>query len=193
MSIKVLYGCMFSGKTTSLIAECEELACRGLDIQAYKPSVDKRYSEQFIVSHNGESIKAITIDSLLDIPTPVGANRVIGIDEVHFFDSQDRERQIEYIVTLAQRNLIIISGLDYDYRGEAFRITSELIEASHEAMHMVGACSTPGCGGPAYRTAKIARESANKRFQVGGAEIYQPKCLEHFIEHNQTRGQSAEQ
>ena len=52
--IEVICGPMFSGKTEELIRRVNKANFTNKKIVVFKPEIDKRYSNDFIVSHNGE-------------------------------------------------------------------------------------------------------------------------------------------
>ena len=58
---------MFGAKTTRLLADIDRLKYKGRKVIAFKPNVDKRYSEDKISSHNNGTIKACCIDDAKDI------------------------------------------------------------------------------------------------------------------------------
>ena len=60
-------GPMFGGKTTRMLSELDRYRYKGRSIYAFKPSIDDRYAESKIVSHNGGSIDATTIECADDI------------------------------------------------------------------------------------------------------------------------------
>ena len=52
-----------------------------------KPQIDDRYSKEDVVSHSGDSIKAIPISDSNQIYDYIDEKtQVVGIDEVQFFD-----------------------------------------------------------------------------------------------------------
>jgi thymidine kinase len=77
--IKLYLGCMFSGKTSSIIDKyVSDGSCLGI-----KPLIDTRGDTSAITSHNGASIPAITLKKLCLIPAasiPPVRGRVL-IDE----------------------------------------------------------------------------------------------------------------
>ena len=57
-SIEVICGSMFSGKTQELIRRLKRLKVAKKKFIVFKPSIDIRYNENKIVSHNHDSINA---------------------------------------------------------------------------------------------------------------------------------------
>ena len=55
-------------------------------VEIFKPSIDTRYSEEEVVSHDNNSIKSTPIDSSASILLFTSEIDVVGIDEAQFFD-----------------------------------------------------------------------------------------------------------
>ena len=51
-SVEVVTGSMFSGKTEELIRRLRRAQFAGLRVEIFKPSLDTRYAEDRIVSHD---------------------------------------------------------------------------------------------------------------------------------------------
>ena len=62
-SIEVITGSMFSGKTEELIRRLRRAQFAGLKVEIFKPSLDKRYSETRVVSHDDKSIVSTPVDN----------------------------------------------------------------------------------------------------------------------------------
>ena len=54
--IEVICGSMFSGKTEELIRRLKRAKFAKQKVEIYKPSIDVRYSEEEVVSHDSNSI-----------------------------------------------------------------------------------------------------------------------------------------
>ncbi len=91
MTLEVIIGPMFSGKTSELIRLVEREVFAKRKGAIFKPSFDKRYSARQVVSHNGLRYDAFSIlatnGGIRRIPELVGKEKldVIGVDEVQFF------------------------------------------------------------------------------------------------------------
>ena len=57
--IEVICGGMFSGKTEELIRRLIRAQIAKQTVTIFKPALDDRYSEDYIVSHNKRRIKSI--------------------------------------------------------------------------------------------------------------------------------------
>ena len=56
--IEVICGSMFSGKTEELIRRMKRAQFANLKVEIFKPSIDVRYSEEEVVSHDANAIIA---------------------------------------------------------------------------------------------------------------------------------------
>jgi len=173
--IEVITGCMFSGKTEELIRRLKRAKIAKLKVQIFKPTLDNRYLEEEIVSHDLHSIQSVTIEKPSEILTLAKDADVIGIDEAQFFDASI----VEVCNKLADAGKrIIIAGLDQDYRGEPFEPMPRLLAVAEYITKTLAICSV--CGNPADRTQrKIAHKS---RVLVGASDLYEARCRKcHFI------------
>ena len=62
-SIEVICGSMFSGKTEELLRRLRRAKIAGLRVEIFKPSVDTRYDETEVVSHDRNAIASTPIDN----------------------------------------------------------------------------------------------------------------------------------
>lgn len=122
-------GCMYSGKTEKLRDRIHrerfhfEHTEKQPTVLLFKPTIDTRYGPATeITSHNGTSTSCIPVHSTAELADIVDHHpdlRVVGIDEVQFFD----HLIIDWCVhALRHTPLHIIAvGLNTDFRGETFR------------------------------------------------------------------------
>ncbi|MCH8853881.1 MAG: thymidine kinase, partial [Planctomycetes bacterium] len=101
--IELITGCMFSGKTTELIDRINALA-PGTKIVTLKPAIDDRYSNTDLVTHNGRTAQARTVEHSNEIAEQAGEAEVVVIDEIHFFD----DAIVETCQQLARRGVRVI-------------------------------------------------------------------------------------
>lgn len=77
---------MFSGKTEELIRRLKRAIFAKQQVVIFKPSIDTRYSDADVVSHDNNSIHSTPVStpkSILKLAQPFD---VVGIDEAQFFD-----------------------------------------------------------------------------------------------------------
>jgi hypothetical protein len=84
--IEVICGSMFSGKTEELIRRLKRAKFAKQRVEIFKPSIDTRYSEEDVVSHDQNAIRSTPIDSSGNILLLASNIDVVGIDEAQFLD-----------------------------------------------------------------------------------------------------------
>lgn len=82
--IEVVCGSMFSGKTEELIRRMKRAKFAKQKVEIFKPSLDTRYSEEDVVSHDKNTIRSTPIDSSGAILLLASDIDVVGIDEAQF-------------------------------------------------------------------------------------------------------------
>ena len=167
-TLTVISGCMFSGKTTELL---RLLAVHPpWRVLAFKHVSDRRYRSDAIVSHAGlarDAMPIATAHELLDLAD--GENRVVGIDEAHFFD----EQIVDAIRTLMERGCdVMVTALDRDSWGRSFRVVDLLVALANTPVTKVAVCAQ--CGGTADHTQRTTPIINGD--MVGGAESFEPRC-----------------
>ena len=77
--IEVVCGSMFSGKTEELIRRMKRAKFAKQKVEIFKPSLDTRYSDVDVVSHDQHSIPSTPIDSSSTIALLSSDIDVVGI------------------------------------------------------------------------------------------------------------------
>ena len=122
--IEVICGPMFSGKTEELIRRLVRAQIAKQRVAIYKPYIDNRFAEDFIVSHNKRKIKSIQVKDTNMILDYADKADVFGIDEAQFFDISI----IDICRNLANAGKrVVVAGLEKDYRGNAFGAMPDLL------------------------------------------------------------------
>lgn len=170
-SIEVITGSMFSGKTEELIRRLRRAQFAGLKVEIFKPSIDNRYSEFRVVSHDDKSITSTPVDNASSILLLAGDVNVIGIDEAQFFDIS----LVDVCNQLADSGMrIIVAGLDMDFMRKPFGPIPELLSIAEYITKLHAICMR--CGNLAnYSFRKSAEEQV---VLLGEKDIYEPLCRE---------------
>ena len=87
-SIEVICGSMFSGKTEELIRRLKRAQFAKQKVEIFKPSIDTRYDEEMVVSHNKNEIRSTPVPAAANIRILAQGCDVVGIDEAQFFDDE---------------------------------------------------------------------------------------------------------
>jgi len=167
---------MFSGKSEELIRRVKRALIAKQSVAVFKPRLDNRYHEAHVVSHDGERVEAIPVESALEMePYLTPLPQVVAVDEAQFLDRG--------LVALAeglagQGVRVILAGLDLDFRGEPFGIMPELLARAEFVEKLTAICVR--CGAPATRTQRLV-DGLPARYSdpvilVGAQERYEPRC-----------------
>lgn len=185
--IEVITGCMFSGKSEELIRRLRRAKIAKLEVEAFKPAIDNRYSVVEVVSHGGDKVTAIPVSNASDILSKARRETdVIGIDEAQFFDMS----LVDVVRNLARcGKRIVIAGLDMDFRGEPFGPMPQLLAIADEIIKLHAICTV--CGEEATMTQRLI-DGKPARYNdpvimIGAAEKYEARCKAH---HYVDRGES---
>lgn len=174
--IEVVIGPMYSGKSEELIRRLKRAKIAKQNVVVFKPQIDNRYSKEDVVSHSGDSINAIPIQTAKDMYEYIKEDtQVVGIDEVQFFDKQ----VVDIAIDLANKGIrVIAAGLDMDFKGEPFGPTPRLLSVAEFVDKIQAICSV--CGQPATRTQRLIDGKPAKYddpiIQIGAVESYEARC-----------------
>lgn len=173
--IEVICGSMFSGKTEELIRRLNRAKIARQKVEIFKPSIDKRYHEEDVVSHNETSIRSSPVNFAEDILLWSGDCDVVGIDEVQFFDDQ--------IVSVAQKlalqgKRVILAGLDMDFEGQPFDPMPKLMAIAEYVTKVHAICMK--CGDLAAFSFRLS--DSKQKVMLGEKESYEARCRKCFYE-----------
>ena len=169
--IEVVCGSMFSGKTEELIRRMRRAQFARQKVEIFKPSIDTRYSEEEVVSHDRNAIPSTPIDTSAQILLLATDIDVVGIDEAQFFD----EGLVDVCNELANRGVrVIVAGLDMDYKGVPFGPIPSLCAIADEVTKVHAICVR--CGALAYVSHR--KVSNDRRVLLGETDEYEPLCRE---------------
>ncbi|SHN25427.1 thymidine kinase [Cyclobacterium lianum] len=171
--IEVICGSMFSGKTEELIRRLNRAIIARQKVEIFKPSVDIRYDERNVVSHNESIIRSTPVQFANDILLLAGNCDVVGIDETQFFDEQ--------IVTVAERLArsgvrVILAGLDMDFEGKPFEPMPQLLAVAEYVTKVHAICMK--CGDLASFSYRLSAEKS--KVMLGEKESYEARCRRCF-------------
>jgi thymidine kinase len=167
--IEVICGSMFSGKTEELIRRLKRAKIANLKVEIFKPSIDIRYDETKVVSHDANAIQSTPIDNSQTILLMAQDVDVVGIDEAQFFDDQI----MEVCEKLALRGTrVIVAGLDMDYQGKPFGQMPKLLAIADYITKLHAICMK--CGNIA--NISYRKTSQEGQVLVGEKDIYEPRC-----------------
>jgi thymidine kinase len=167
--IEVICGSMFSGKTEELIRRLKRVKIANLKAEIFKPSIDVRYDEVKIVSHDENKIQSTPVDNSQTILLLAQGVDVVGIDEAQFFDDQ-----ITHVCEkLALSGIrVIVAGLDMDYKGKPFGPMPDLLAIADYITKLHAICVK--CGNIA--NVSYRKVTGGDQVLLGEKNLYEPRC-----------------
>ncbi len=139
--IEVICGSMFSGKTEELIRRLKRAELAQQKVAVFKPSMDQRYAQNNVVSHDSNEFEALAVNNAHELLTRAQGYEVIGLDEAQFFDSEI----VAVCNTLANEGMrVIIAGLDMDFKGVPFGPMPQLMATAEYVTKVHAICSQTG-------------------------------------------------
>ena len=177
-NLETIVGAMFAGKTSELLKRILWAKHQNKKIIVIKPSIDDRYSNEKIITHNDLSHECYamndwttTLDKFIFEKSEVD---MVFLDEIQFMDTKDTLSNVE---TILNKGIdVVCAGLDQDSRGRPWETSSMLLGLSDKIVKIYGFCNV--CGLEATKT--FRKISGGERTQVGAANIYEPRCLNHW-------------
>ncbi|WP_299321957.1 thymidine kinase [uncultured Gemella sp.] len=175
--IEVICGSMFSGKSEELLRRIKRGVIAKQNVLLFKPSIDNRYEENKVSTHNGNSYESVNIDKAEQIYDYINDKKydIIGIDEVQFFD----DKIVEVINKLADDGVrVIVAGLDMDFKAEPFHPMPEIMAISEMVTKLHAVCNK--CGKEASRSQRLINGEPAKYDDpivvIGASESYEARC-----------------
>ena len=169
--IELILGPMFSGKSTRLIEVIRKYTYKAKKTIMIKFYADKRYSEKSeVVTHDLLKYDSIDCKNLRDSIETLKQYDVIGIDEGQFFP--DLVEVCEELAAL--KKIIIIAGLNGDFRMEPFPVISKIISKADKIKLLKAYCFN--CHKDAKFSLRIVQ--SNETVLIGAGEAYKPACRE---------------
>jgi len=176
-TLTVFAGAMFSSKTTKLLLALERAKYQHKRIQVFKPAIDARYSNTEVVSHSGWKHDATLVKEGSDILGALAEAEqmpeVVAVDEAFMIPGV-----ADVLIYLYQLGIdVVVSTLDLSYLGKPFHEVEKLMAWATHVEKCAAVCTE--CGRDAFYTHK--KQTDGEEIQVGGAELYEPRCFRHHL------------
>ncbi|KKW30701.1 MAG: Thymidine kinase [Candidatus Uhrbacteria bacterium GW2011_GWD2_52_7] len=170
--IRVICGCMSSGKSKTLMARITPLDHSPHKYQLFTSVIDP---EGDVHCRDGIRHPAIAVENSLELLERVEPDTVVvAIDEGQFFD----HGLVGVVQRLARSGRIVyIAGLDLDWEGNPFGPMAGLLAASEHVEKLTAWCTFPGCKATATLSQRIV---ANTAQLDAGQDKYVARCLTHW-------------
>ena len=177
-NLETIVGAMFAGKTSELLKRILWAKHQNKKIIVIKPSIDNRYSNEKIITHNDLSHECFAMKDWKHVNDNFKFNKdlvdMVFLDEIQFMKTDETLENVEKILNSGID--VISAGLDQDSRGRPWETSSMLLGLSDKIIKIYGFCNV--CGMEATKTYR--KTEGGGRTQVGAADIYEPRCLKHW-------------
>jgi thymidine kinase len=186
--LEIILGPMFASKTTRLVEIYKQCKFCNISVVVINHSIDNRYDEELLSTHDQVKIPCIKTDKLLDVWTDcinlkedisfvprikdkfkVASSSVILINEGQFFPDLE-----EFVKSLLLNNKkVYVCGLDGDFERKKFGQILDLIPLCDKVTKLTSLCSICKNGTPGIFSKRITSE---KEQTVVGSDNYIPVC-----------------
>ena len=170
--LKIILGCMFSGKTSKLITIYKRNKIADIPTCIINYIEDKRYDAEKLSTHDGIMVPCMRAKKLKDVINKevIKEYDVIIINEGQFFSDL-----YDVVKTLINKynKTVYVGGLDGDYKMERFGDLLDLIPLCNEVEKLSAVCGI--CKGRASFTKRIGNTD-DEQVIIGGSETYIPVC-----------------
>jgi len=170
--IQVIFGPMFSGKTTELLRRIKRYQIANHSCMVVKYEKDNRYDADGVATHDRQTLRASACSVLADIKRKAEDYSVIGIDEGQFFPDI-----VEFSEEMAgQGKIVIVAALDGTFQRKAFGPVLNLVPLAESVVKLNAVCMH------CYKDAAFTKRlGAEKKVEViGGADKYMAVCRDCF-------------
>jgi thymidine kinase len=169
--LELIVGPMFSGKTSRLIDIYKQCKFCNIPVCVINHSIDKRYDDELLSSHDQIKIPCIQTNILSDIlnEKQFHTSKVILINEGQFFSDL-----YDVVVEMLKWNKkIYICGLDGDFERKKFGSILDLIPLCDKVEKLASLCSICKDGAPGIFSLRLTKE---KQQTLVGSNNYIPVC-----------------
>ncbi len=186
--LEIILGGMYAGKTSRIVEIYKQCEFCNISVAVINHSIDNRYDEDLLSTHDQVKIPCIKTEKLLDIWTDnidleqdvslvprikdkfkVATSSVILINEGQFFP--DLEEFVKLL--LVNNKKVYVCGLDGDFERKKFGQILDLIPICDKVTKLTSLCSVCKDGTPGIFSKRLTLE---KEQTVVGSSNYIPVC-----------------
>jgi thymidine kinase len=177
MSLEIIIGNMFSGKTSELIRRLKRYKVLGKKVAVINSVKDTRCDEEVLHTHDGVKFDCIKVNHLANclLEESFCDAEVIAIDEAQFFGSLK-----DFVgMCLFLKKRVLIAGLDGTFNQQKFGEILECIPMADDVTKLSALCMDckDGTHGPFTKRIIESKEVE----LIGGNDVYKAVCRRHLI------------
>uniref|UniRef100_A0A8B9R284 Thymidine kinase n=1 Tax=Anas platyrhynchos TaxID=8839 RepID=A0A8B9R284_ANAPL len=168
--IQVIFGPMFSGKSTELMRRVRRFQLAQYRCLLVKYAKDTRYGTAGLSTHDRNTMEALPACLLRDVYQEALGAAVIGIDEGQFFP--DIVEFCEMMANAGKTVIVSCSRWNFPEKGKAFGSILNLVPLAESVVKLNAVCME------CYREASYTKRlGAEREVEViGGADKYHSVC-----------------
>jgi len=174
MSLELIIGSMYSGKSTELMRRVNRVQSIGMQCLVINHSNDTRVEGDFVQSHKGARHEAVKTTNLLLVNTK--PYDTIAIDEAQFFTNL---QTTVMLMVETHKKHVIVAGLSGDYLRQPFGEILKLIPLADDVEYKRALCKR--CAHPG-RPASFTKRITNETETVSVASTYMAVCRLCYLE-----------
>ncbi|KAM6403455.1 thymidine kinase, cytosolic [Rhynochetos jubatus] len=166
--IQLIFGPMFSGKSTELLRRVRRFQLAQYRCLLVKYAKDTRYGAAGVSTHDRSTVEALPARLLRDVYQEALGAAVVGVDEGQFFPDI-----VEFCEGLANAGkTVIVAALDGTFQRKAFGSILNLVPLAESVVKLNAVCME------CYREASYTKRlGAEREVEViGGADKYHSVC-----------------
>lgn len=187
--VTVIFGCMFSGKSSLLLDIIREYKVLGRRILALSHIRDNRYCTDSISTHNRVMYPCTKVDSLAFLrDTDLSQTDLLVIEEGQFFE--DIHQVVQEIADTYMNLRIVIATLDLDFNRDPWKSVENLILSANIKIHTTAICKDCNINArtASYTHLKdksgVVTGAETGNVIVGSDDLYEALCRKHYLEKN---------
>lgn len=184
--LELIIGPMYSGKTSKLLEIYKQCSFCNIPVCVINHSLDKRYHDSMLSSHDKVMIPCLNIEKLSDLWFNTGeidlteftdttGHRLIRNSEVILINEGQFFSDLHLVVNdmLKNNKVVYVCGLDGDFERKKFGQILDLIPLCDKVNKLTSLCSMCKNGTPGIFSKRITNE---KEQTVIGTANYLPVC-----------------
>ena len=183
MSLEIITGPMFAGKSSAILSRVRRARTLGWNCFLVTNAIDTRYdmSGASIMTHDKEGVSAIGVKSLEGVKEmrDYKDSKLVIIEEGQFFPDL-----FDFVVNAVDKEKkdVVVVGLDGDSDRKPFGKILDLIPYCDKITKLTSLCKRCGDGTPAIFSACVKGDKHGQQVCVGGEDMYEPMCRKHYLE-----------
>ena len=181
MSLELIVGPMFAGKSTEAIRRVKGFQTDGIPYLVITSLRDTRYDPngESLRTHSGDSIPAVGMVNLTPVllmEQLVKASHVV-VEEAQFFPDL-----YEVVMEMVEKRgkQVVVFGMDGDSERRPFGQVLDLIPVADTYAKLQAECRLCGDGTVAIFTKRFS--TITTQVSVGGEESYKAVCRKHYLD-----------